>query len=1164
MKNLLKNAFRCQMVFKGCFVAIIALAATSCQQDSGPRRIEILFLGHASEHHPSEKYAPVLASAVATKGINISYTNDPADLNPENLDLYDGLILYANHDSISSSQEKALMDFVEEGKGFLPIHSASWCFRNSPDFVQLVGGQFKTHETGTFTAPILLPDHPVMQGLDEFETWDETYVHDKISRDKTILMERIEGDHREPWTWVRNQGNGRVFYTAYGHDERTWTNPGFQALLTNAIYWAVGDEVAQKAKEYAIAELQYTEAKIPNYEKRNPPPMLQAPLAPEQSMQHIQVPPGFELQLFAAEPDIINPICMAWDERGRLWVVETVDYPNTVRDEEGEGDDRIKILEDTDDDGKADKFTVFAENLNIPTSMVFVNGGVLVSQAPVFLFLKDTDGDDKADIREAVVEGWGVSDTHAGPSNLRYGFDNRIWGTVGYSGFEGEVGGENFVFDQAVFTLSTDFKNMEHHTRTTNNTWGLGFTENNDIFVSTANNTHTAYLNVPYQFTKKVKNFSNDFATKLDGHYVMHPVTENVRQVDVFGGFTAAAGHNFYTARKWPKDYWNRVAFIAEPTGRLVHKGIFEVDGAGFKETDGWNIMASSDEWVGPVHSEVGPDGDLWVLDWYDFIIQHNPTPEGFENGKGNAHINPLRDRDRGRIYRIVKKGAKKQKEVRLDPEDPESLLNGLKSDNLFWRLSAQRLLVESGNQEVIPNLIEIIRSSEEDEIGVNAPAIHAIWTLQGLGTLEGGNENATEAVVNALRHKNAGVRKAAIQALPKNDATLQAYINAGSFDDANLNTRLAAFVASLYLQPSEEMGPILFTASQAPESADDQWLSKAIRAASLVHKNSFLAAYQANQSKVESGSLTEEIFTSTSFTLLHIGDDKYVAAEKFPALDDKEIYITGQIWRGQNTVMEGMLFQHGDRTNGYGVYAQNNDFIIVVNQKGKAYTVRGTTELPVSFKFEFQLRKDGTATFLVNNTPAVSLKAGGSFDGALSQGLRISKEVEGMKPVTTSFKVEPFNRPIYNMVAEVGGSNDLSASLDADKVIVLKTIPNKMEYDLKTLEVEAGQTVAIIFENNDFMQHNLLIVKPATMETVGAAADKMASDPKGAEKNYIPDVPEVLHSTRLVNPNEKVILTFTAPNEPGDYPYLCTFPGHWRIMNGMLKVKPAGAASTD
>ena len=168
---------------------------------------------------------------------------------------------------------------------------------------------------------------------------------------------------------------------------------------------------------------------------------MQKPLEPEESMKHMHLPEGFEVQLFASEPDIYRPICMAWDARGRLWIAETVDYPNNMQPP-GKGHDRIVILEDTKGTGRADKFTVFADHLSIPTSMTFANGGVIVTQAPDMLFLKDTNGDDKADVRETLFSGWGTCDTHAGPSNLRYGFDNWIWGTVGYSGFNGKIGGK--------------------------------------------------------------------------------------------------------------------------------------------------------------------------------------------------------------------------------------------------------------------------------------------------------------------------------------------------------------------------------------------------------------------------------------------------------------------------------------------------------------------------------------------------------------------------------------------------------------------------------------------------------------------------------------------------------------------------------------------------
>ena len=498
-------------------------------------------LGHDSQHHNSAAYLPFLASALSSKGFNFSYTADLNDLRTDKLKLFDALLIYANHDEITDAQEKALLQFVRRGGGLLPIHAASYCFRNSDDYVQLVGGQFESHETGTFTAEVIAPDHPAMLGFDPFETWDETYVHTAHNPKRTVLMERVEGDHREPYTWVQEYGKGRMFYTALGHDERTWSNPGFHHLLENGIRWAVGEEKAGWLDELSFPERSYSEAKIPNYERRDPAPQLQAPLSPAESQQLIQVPPGFELQLFAAEPDIINPICMNWDEKGRLWLVETRDYPNEINPALHQGNDRIKILEDTDGDGKADKFTVFAEGLSVPTSLVFSNGGVIVAQAPYFLFLKDTDGDDKADVKEVLMDGWGTYDTHAGPSNLQYGFDNQIWGVVGYSSFNGVVGADTLKFGQAVYRFQPDGSSMELMGTTSNNTWGLGFSETFDVFVSTANNTHSAYLGIPHKQLKGAEGLYSRGVKKIDGHYAFHPITRNFRQVDVFGGFTAAS-----------------------------------------------------------------------------------------------------------------------------------------------------------------------------------------------------------------------------------------------------------------------------------------------------------------------------------------------------------------------------------------------------------------------------------------------------------------------------------------------------------------------------------------------------------------------------------------------------------------------------------------------
>lgn len=476
MKNLIYLVIFSSWVLAGC-----STNASQTGLSDGPRRVEILFLGHDSKHHDSEKLMPLLAMPLFQKGISLTYTSDPNDLNAGTLNKYDGIMIYANHDEITAQQEKALKEYIENGKALIPIHSASFCFRNSDWFVEAVGGQFKSHGQGDFTVDIIDSSHPVMAGINEFETWDETYVHSHLNDDMTILMERVEGDHREPWTWVREQGKGRVFYTAYGHDERTWSKPEFHNLVANGVLWAVGDKVAKQVADYNIPVPTFEDADVPNYENRDPAPQFQHPLSPEESMKLIQVPVDFEIELFASEPDIINPMTMAWDERGRLFVVETLDYPNEVRKEGG--NDRIKILEDTDGDGKADKITIFAEGLNIPSSLVFANGGVIVSMAPNFLFLKDTDGDDKADVKEVIMTGWSQSDTHAGPSTLKYGLDNKIWGVMGYAGFNGEVSGKKISFSQGIYKFDPDGENLEYLGQTSNNTWGLGFTEDFDVFI---------------------------------------------------------------------------------------------------------------------------------------------------------------------------------------------------------------------------------------------------------------------------------------------------------------------------------------------------------------------------------------------------------------------------------------------------------------------------------------------------------------------------------------------------------------------------------------------------------------------------------------------------------------------------------------------------------
>lgn len=1144
---------------------------------SGPRKIELLFLGHASEHHNSAQYMPMLSSALAKEGINLTYTEDPADINKETLSYYDGLVIYANHEQMTDSQEEALLDFVKGGKGFVPIHSASFCFQNSEEYIQLVGGQFQKHDTGTFVASILDKQHPVTQSLDTFSTWDETYIHHKLSDDRQVLMERVEGEHREPWTWVKEHGKGRVFYTAYGHDERTWGHPSFHQLIKQGILWAVGDDVRSQWEAYAaeIPELKYrAEANIPNYEKRNPPPQYQEPLSPEESAKLIQVPAGFDLELFASEPDIINPIAMEWDEKGRLWVIETVDYPNTVRDAEGVGDDRIKICEDTDGDGKADKFTLFADNLNIPTSLVFANGGVIVSQAPHFLFLKDTDGDDRADVRDVIMDGWGTFDTHAGPSNLKYGFDNQIWGVVGYSGFEGTIAGQARDFDQGIYRFSPDVSSFEFMTRTSNNTWGLGFTENNDVFASTANNTHSVFMAISDQMFAGVEGIPLG-SVKIDGHYAMHPITDKVRQVDVFGGFTAASGHNFYTARNYPEKYWNRAAFVSEPTGHLVHIAWIEKNGAGFVEKDGWNLFSSADEWVAPVEAKVGPDGSVWVLDWYNFIVQHNPTPSpergGYsaQNGPGNAYENPLRDKTHGRVWRVVYREGESYKPITLSRDEPGDLVKALSNDNQFWRMTAQRLLVETKNTDVLPDLYDLIKNQDADAQGQNFAATHALWVLDGLRVIQSGNE-AFSVVNEALKHPAPGVRKAAIDILSRVQWTDQTILKSGILNDADPNTRMTAILSLLRTAPSDELGEALFTISNEQAVKEDNWLAKAVYVAATRHQKGFIAAFM----KANPGYTHTNVEKKREMPAFR--DQEWEAMKLPQSIERAGLDMDGVVWfRKEIEVSRAGASRSGtlslgpiddsDETwiNGVKVGATKNQY-----SKPRTYSIPAGTLKAGKNIIAVRMEDTGNRGGFYGKPEELFIIAGGKktplagdwkYDiekkYTADQSLLFKDASIGELFVSTYMHQQPAPASAPEKEEEV------AATRKGATVIRIKSIQNEMKFDLKNFTVEAGKTVEIIFENPDFMQHNIVITKPGTMETVGRAADKLATDPRGAEMQYVPEIPEVLFHTRLVNPQETVRLEFTAPATPGDYPYVCTFPGHWSIMNGVMKVVKSNTA---
>jgi hypothetical protein len=898
MRSFIRAISVTTLVLLGC-----ATLAWSGAQDQGEQAtIKILFLGDNGHHRPAARFRQI-EPVLAERGIKLTYTDRVADLNAKTLAEYDGLVVYANHTTMSDEQEAALIGFVEGGKGFVPLHCASACFGSSAKYVSLVGGRFSKHGFRKFQTRIIDAQHPAMRGLSGFEVTDEDYTHSDVAADIQAVMVRDEAGGYEPSCWVRQQGKGRVFYTALGHDEKTFGQPQFHRLVENGIRWATG------RLNDDLPPLEYVDAgaPIPHYtpgqkwgtqgENLN---KIAKPLPPELSIKHMHMPEGFRAELFAAEPDIKKPMAGSWDERGRLWIIESVDYPNKLLDDPHQnGNDQIKICEDTNQDGRADKFTVFADKLNIPTAIVNTHGGVVVACAPHLLFLKDTDGDDRADVREIILTGFGRGDTHAVTSNLRYGLDNWIWGVCGYSGGRVKVGDTEHNFRQCIFRFKLEANSadagrvgqaqrrptnsdkpggpalrlshptvsaFEVITPTSNNTWGLGFSETGDVFCSTANNQHLVHMAIPNRYFEMVRGWHGVGSAGIEDHKRLHPIVSDFRQMDWHGGFTAAAGCEVYTARSFPPEYWNRAVFVCEPTARLVHIDWLVPNGSGFIARDGWNLVASTDPWFGPVDAKVGPDGAVWILDWYNYIIQHNPTPAGFKTGRGNAYETPLRDQTHGRVYRVVYERARSFGELtagsldmnehfarkdprsfpKLDRANPEELARGLAHWNMNVRLAAQRLIVERHPPEVEPLLRDAFKQylqfkvdtsdaekvPEKNGLLIDVVAMHLRGALLGIS-------GDTELLAGVLSPPGS-INK----------------IGEGSPSDRMQMLFLLA-------NPTGMPGGGIVTAKMLnnPKNVGDPWIPLAAAAAAARHDSEFLQA--AAKTKLEPGAA--KAFTATA-----------------------------------------------------------------------------------------------------------------------------------------------------------------------------------------------------------------------------------------------------------------------------------------------------------
>jgi glucose/arabinose dehydrogenase len=441
---------------------------------------------------------------------------------------------------------------------------------------------------------------------------------------------------------------------------------------------------------------------IPRRQSKPPGP----PKSPAEAIAAMEVPPGFSVELVASEPDLVNPVAMTIDEKGRFWVCESLEYP---RHEPGVGRDRIKVLEDTDRDGKVDKTWIYADGLNIPSGIAVGHGGVWVANAPDILFLQDTDGDGKADKREVVVTGFGRTDTHELPNSLTWGPDGWLYGFNGvfnYSHVKHQ--GKEHKFTCAMFRIHPRTREFELFCEGVSNPWGIAFDPQGNAFVSACVIDHLWHLTETGYYHRQAGAYP-PFTWKIES------IVDHLHQQRAYCGLT------YFDSAAYPEKYRDRL-YMGNIHGNCLNVDHLQRNGSTYKSHAEPDFLSANDAWFMPVVQTTGPDGCMYVLDWYDRYHCYqdaNRDPEGI-------------DRLKGRLYRIRYQDTPRAEKFDLAAESDDQLIERLHSPNIYFRETAQRLLSERNDAAARGKLQELVLSDAPHK-----PRMHALWALVGGGPLD-------------------------------------------------------------------------------------------------------------------------------------------------------------------------------------------------------------------------------------------------------------------------------------------------------------------------------------------------------------------------------------------------------------------------------------------